>query len=100
MNNKPLQYFVHVVIDASLWALKIEDFRGFILTRISNPSMLNVIRSIDVLAKLILLHLNHLEGSLSEVSFMEGERIVDEEGGGYNAFLMEICFLVLFKAQI
>lgn len=78
MYNKPLQASVRAVTDGSLWALKREDFRGVLLTGFANPSMLNVIRSVDVLAKLTLLQLNRLAGSLSEVSFIDGERIVDK----------------------
>jgi CRP-like cAMP-binding protein len=76
MYNKPLQAYVRAVTDGSLWALKREDFRGVLLTGLSNPSILNVIRSIDVIAKLTLLQLNRLAGSLSEVSFMDGERVI------------------------
>lgn len=78
MYNKPLQASVRALTDGSLWALKREDFRGVILTGFTNPSMLNVIRSVDVLAKLSVLQINRLAGSLSEVSFMDGERIVDK----------------------
>jgi CRP-like cAMP-binding protein len=95
--NKPLQASVRAVTDGSLWALKREDFRGVLLTGFSNPSILNIIRSIDVLAKLTLIQLNRLAGSLSEVSFMDGERIVDKVSGRYNDFLVEICFLILSK---
>jgi len=85
--NKPLQASVRALTDGSLWALKREDFRGVILTGFTNPSMLNVIRSVDVLAKLSVLQINRLAGSLSEVSFMDGERIVDKVSGRYIAFL-------------
>eukprot|EP01018_Ginkgo_biloba_P033871 Gb_14360 [translate_table: standard] len=78
MYNKPRQASVRAVTDGSLWALKREDFRGILLVEFTNSATLKILRSIEVLAKLTLLQLNRLAGALSEVSFMDGEKIVDK----------------------
>ncbi|GLJ40758.1 hypothetical protein SUGI_0842740 [Cryptomeria japonica] len=78
MYNKPRQSSVLAVTDGSLWALKREDFRGVILTEFTSPSILNILRSVNVLSNLSPLQLNRLAASLSEISFIDGERIVGE----------------------
>uniref|UniRef100_A0A0C9RNT7 protein-serine/threonine phosphatase n=1 Tax=Wollemia nobilis TaxID=56998 RepID=A0A0C9RNT7_9CONI len=78
MYNKPRQASVRAVTDGTVWALKREDFRGVLLTEFTNPYVLNILRSVNVLAKITPLQLNRLAASLSEVSFMDGEKIVDE----------------------
>ncbi|KAK6126879.1 hypothetical protein DH2020_039374 [Rehmannia glutinosa] len=58
MYNKPLQASVRAVTNGTLWALKREDFRGILM--------------------LTILQLSHIADSLSEVSFCDGQKIVDK----------------------
>ncbi|EYU30730.1 hypothetical protein ABFS82_11G051800 [Erythranthe guttata] len=78
MYNKPLQASVRAVTDGILWALKREDFRGILMSEFSNLSSLKLLRSVDLLSKLTILQLSHIADSLSEVSFSDGQKIVDK----------------------
>lgn len=77
MYNKPLQASVRAVTNGTLWALKREDFRGILMSEFSNLSSLKLLRSVDLLSRLTILQLSHIADSLSEVSFSDGQTIVD-----------------------
>lgn len=76
--NKPLQASVRAVTSGTLWALKREDFRGILMSEFSNLSSLKLLRSVDLLSRLTILQLSHIADSLSEVSFSDGQTIVDK----------------------
>ncbi|KAG8367369.1 hypothetical protein BUALT_Bualt16G0064900 [Buddleja alternifolia] len=78
MYNKPLQASVRAVTNGTLWALKREDFRGILMSEFSNLSSLKLLRSVDLLSRLTILQLSHISESLSEVSFCDGQKIVDK----------------------
>lgn len=75
--NKPLQASVRAVTSGTLWALKREDFRGILMSEFSNLSSLKLLRSVDLLSRLTILQLSHVAESLSEVSFSNGQAIVN-----------------------
>ncbi|GLT48537.1 hypothetical protein SLA2020_221570 [Shorea laevis] len=77
MYNKPLQASVRAVTCGTLWALRREDFRGILMSEFSNLSSLKLLRSVDLLSRLTILQLSHIADSLSEVSFSDGQTIVD-----------------------
>ncbi|KAL6974435.1 cGMP-dependent protein kinase [Sarracenia purpurea var. burkii] len=79
MYNKPLQASVQAVTSGTLWALKREDFRGILMSEFSNLSSLKLLRSVDLLSRLTILQLSHIADSLSEVSFSDGQAIVDRD---------------------
>ncbi|KAK4757735.1 hypothetical protein SAY87_019036 [Trapa incisa] len=78
MYNKPLQASVRAVTNGTLWALKREDFRGILMSEFSNLPSLKLLRSVDLLSRLTILQLSHIAESLSEVSFSDGETIIDQ----------------------
>ncbi|XP_059634930.1 protein phosphatase 2C and cyclic nucleotide-binding/kinase domain-containing protein [Cornus florida] len=78
MYNKPLQASVRAVTNGTLWALKREDFRGILMSEFSNLSSLKVLRSVDLLSRLTILQLSHIADSLSEVSFSDGQTIIEQ----------------------
>ncbi|XP_042033507.1 protein phosphatase 2C and cyclic nucleotide-binding/kinase domain-containing protein-like [Salvia splendens] len=78
MYNKPLQASVQAVTNGTLWALKREDFRGILMSKFSNLSSLKLLRSVDLLARLTILQLSNIADSLLEVSFCDGQKIVDK----------------------
>lgn len=75
--NKPLQASVRAVTKGTLWALKREDFRGILMSEFSNLSSLKLLRSVDLLSRLSILQLSQISDSLSEVSFSNGQTIID-----------------------
>ncbi|CAN1331084.1 Protein phosphatase 2C and cyclic nucleotide-binding/kinase domain-containing protein [Linum perenne] len=81
MYNKPLQASVRAVTSGTLWALKREDFRGILMSNFSNLSSLKLLRSVDLLSRLTILQLSQIADSLSEVSFFDGQIIVNENEG-------------------
>ncbi|KAH8482129.1 hypothetical protein H0E87_029550 [Populus deltoides] len=81
MYNKPLQASVRAVTSGTLWALKREDFRGILTSEFSNLSSLKLLRSVDLLSQLTILQLSHIADNLSEVSFSDGQTIVDMDEG-------------------
>lgn len=81
MYNKPLQASVRAVTSGTLWALKREDFRGILTSEFSNLSSLKLLRSVDLLSQLTILQLSHIADALSEVSFSDGQTIVDMDEG-------------------
>ncbi|XP_011078275.1 protein phosphatase 2C and cyclic nucleotide-binding/kinase domain-containing protein isoform X1 [Sesamum indicum] len=78
MYNKPLQASVRAVTNGTLWELKREDFRGILMSEFSNLSSLKLLRSVDLLSRLTILQLSHIADSLSEVSFIDGQKIIDK----------------------
>nr|GMC63473.1 protein phosphatase 2C and cyclic nucleotide-binding/kinase domain-containing protein [Ipomoea batatas] len=78
MYNKPLQASVRAVTSGTLWALKREDFRGILTSEFSNLSSLKLLRSVDFLSRLTILQLNHMADSLSEITFSDGQTIVNK----------------------
>nr|XP_027072897.1 protein phosphatase 2C and cyclic nucleotide-binding/kinase domain-containing protein-like isoform X1 [Coffea arabica] len=78
MYNKPLQASVRAVTTGTLWALKREDFRGILMSEFSNLSSLKLLRSVDLLSRLTILQLSHIADCLSEVSFLNGQTIVEK----------------------
>ncbi|KAG1335056.1 protein phosphatase 2C and cyclic nucleotide-binding/kinase domain-containing protein [Cocos nucifera] len=78
MYNKPLQASVHAVTDGTLWALKREDFRGILMSEFSNLSSLKLLRSVDLFSRLTILQLSHIAEHLMEVTFSDGQIIIDK----------------------
>ncbi|XP_042041802.1 protein phosphatase 2C and cyclic nucleotide-binding/kinase domain-containing protein-like isoform X2 [Salvia splendens] len=78
MYNKPLQASVQAVTNGTLWALKREDFRGILMSEFSNLSSLKLLRSVDLLSRLTILQLSNIADSLLEVTFCDGQKIVDK----------------------
>ncbi|WOL02195.1 protein phosphatase 2C and cyclic nucleotide-binding/kinase domain-containing protein isoform X2 [Canna indica] len=78
MYNKPLQASVHAVTAGTLWSLKREDFRGILMSEFSNLSSLKLLRSVEIFSKLTILQLSHIAEALTEVSFSDGQKIVDK----------------------
>ncbi|XP_065851430.1 protein phosphatase 2C and cyclic nucleotide-binding/kinase domain-containing protein [Euphorbia lathyris] len=77
MYNKPLQASVRAVTGGTLWALKREDFRGILMSEFSNLLSLKLLRSVDLLSRLTILQLSRIADSLAEVSFLDGQTIVN-----------------------
>ncbi|MBA0747504.1 hypothetical protein Gogos_004415 [Gossypium gossypioides] len=77
MYNKPLQASVRAVTNGTLWALKREDFRGILMSEFSNLLSLKLLRSVDLLSRLTMLQLSHVADSLSEISFSNGQALVN-----------------------
>ncbi|TYI22037.1 hypothetical protein ES332_A06G078100v1 [Gossypium tomentosum] len=77
MYNKPLQASVRSVTNGTLWALKREDFRGILMSEFSNLLSLKLLRSVDLLSRLTILQLSHVADSLSEISFSNGQALVN-----------------------
>ena len=53
-----------------------DRFNSFDDEGFANPSMLSLIRPVDVFARLTLLQLDRLAGSSSEISFLDGVTVV------------------------
>ncbi|KAJ7973814.1 Protein phosphatase 2C and cyclic nucleotide-binding/kinase domain-containing protein [Quillaja saponaria] len=78
MHNKPLQASVRAVTNGTLWALKREDFRGILMSKFTNLSSLKLLRTVDLFSRLTILQLTHIAESLSEVSFSDGQTIINK----------------------
>ncbi|XP_026658591.2 protein phosphatase 2C and cyclic nucleotide-binding/kinase domain-containing protein isoform X3 [Phoenix dactylifera] len=78
MYNKPLQASVHAVTDGTLWALKREDFRGILMSEFSNLSLLKLLRSVELFSRLTILQLSHIADHLMEITFSDGQIIIDK----------------------
>lgn len=87
MYNKPLQASVRAVTNGTLWALRREDFRGILTSEFSNLSSLKLLRSVDLLSRLTILQLSLIADALSEVTFSNGQTIV-EKGNGLSGLYM------------
>ncbi|MCL7036191.1 hypothetical protein MKW94_009771, partial [Papaver nudicaule] len=77
--NKPLQASVRAVTNGILWALRREDFRGILMSEFSTFSSLKLLRSVELFSRLSILQLSHIANSLSEVSFSDGQTIIDKD---------------------
>ncbi|XP_042461506.1 protein phosphatase 2C and cyclic nucleotide-binding/kinase domain-containing protein-like isoform X1 [Zingiber officinale] len=89
MYNKPLQASVHAVTAGTLWCLKREDFRGILMSEFSNLSSLKLLRSVDLFSKLTILQLSHIAEALIEVSFSDGQQIVDKNQHLSSLYLIQ-----------
>ncbi|KAG0491875.1 hypothetical protein HPP92_005273 [Vanilla planifolia] len=78
MYNKPLQASVRAVTPGTLWALRREDFRAILLSEFSNISSLKLLRSIEPFSRLTILQLSRISECLVEVSFSDGQKIIDK----------------------
>ncbi|KAL5976834.1 hypothetical protein ACLOJK_021168 [Asimina triloba] len=78
MYNKPLQSSVRAVTNGTLWALKREDFRRILMSEFSNMSSLKLLRSVELLSRLTILQLSQIAGSLLELSFSNGQTIINK----------------------
>ncbi|XP_068636640.1 protein phosphatase 2C and cyclic nucleotide-binding/kinase domain-containing protein-like isoform X3 [Aristolochia californica] len=77
MYNKPLQSSVRALTAGTLWALKREDFRGILMSEFSNLPSLKLLRSVELLSRLTILQLSHIADSLLELSFSDGQTLID-----------------------
>lgn len=59
------------------------------MSEFSNLSSLKLLRSVDLLSKLTILQLSQIADSLSEVSFSDGQTIVDKVN-----FILESIFTI------
>ncbi|KAL3532502.1 hypothetical protein ACH5RR_006023 [Cinchona calisaya] len=89
MYNKPLQASIQAVTSGNLWALKREDFRGILMSEFSNLSSLKLLRSVDLLSRLTILQLSHIADSLSEVSFSDGQAIVEKNDDLMGLYIIQ-----------
>lgn len=89
MYNKPLQASVRAVTNGTLWALRREDFRGILTSEFSNLSSLKLLRSVDLLSRLTILQLSLIADALSEVSFSNGQTIVDRGNGLMGLYMIQ-----------
>ncbi|CAI9298506.1 unnamed protein product [Lactuca saligna] len=89
MYNKPLQASVRAVTNGTLWALRREDFRGILTSEFSNLSSLKLLRSVDLLSRLTILQLSLIADALSEVSFTNGQTIVDKGNGVSGLYMIQ-----------
>lgn len=90
-HNKPLQASVRAVTSGTLWALKREDFRGILMSEFSNIPSLKLLRSVELFTRFTVLQLSQLAESLVEVSFADGQKIVDKVLG-VGKQLLDISF--------
>lgn len=76
--NKPLQSSVRAVTAGTLWALKREDFREILTSEFPNIAPVKLLRSIEPLSSLTILQLSRIAESLFEVSFSDGQKIIEK----------------------
>lgn len=69
---------MRAVTGGTLWALKREDFRGILMSEFSNLSSIKLLRSVELLSRLTILQLSHIADSLLELSFSDGQTIIDK----------------------
>ncbi|KAG0576965.1 hypothetical protein KC19_5G121600 [Ceratodon purpureus] len=79
MYNKPGQATVRAATNGSLWVLEREAFRGILLMKYKKRPSLKVLRSVEIFSKLSLSHLHRLSEALTEVTFEEGQVIVERD---------------------
>lgn len=89
MYNKPLQSSVRAVTSGTLWALKREDFRGILMSEFSNILSLKLLRSVELFTRLTMLQLSQLADSLVEVSFTDGQVIVDKNDDASSLYIIQ-----------
>uniref|UniRef100_A0A0E0G4W6 protein-serine/threonine phosphatase n=1 Tax=Oryza nivara TaxID=4536 RepID=A0A0E0G4W6_ORYNI len=89
MYNKPLQASVRAVTTGTLWALKREDFRGILMSEFSNIPSLKLLRSVELFTRLTMLQLSQLADSLVEVTFGDGQMIVDKNDDASSLYIIQ-----------
>ncbi|KAK3152746.1 hypothetical protein QOZ80_2BG0163000 [Eleusine coracana subsp. coracana] len=89
MHNKPLQASVRAVTGGTLWALKREDFRGILMSEFSNILSMKLLRSVNLFTRFTMLQLNQLAESLVEISFADGQTIVDENDDVSSLYIIQ-----------
>ncbi|KAL5208603.1 hypothetical protein ABZP36_033038 [Zizania latifolia] len=89
MYNKPLQASVRAVATGTLWALKREDFRGILMSEFSNIPSLKLLRSVELFTRLTVLQLSQLADSLVEVTFSDGQLIVDKNDDETSLYIIQ-----------
>ncbi|KAF0932343.1 hypothetical protein E2562_010290 [Oryza meyeriana var. granulata] len=89
MYNKPLQASVRAVTTGTLWALKREDFRGILMSEFSNIPSLKLLRSVDLFTRLTMVQLSQLADSLVEVTFADGQIIVDKNDNASSLYIIQ-----------
>ncbi|KAL5211672.1 hypothetical protein ABZP36_022519 [Zizania latifolia] len=89
MYNKPLQASVRAVTTGTLWALKREDFRGILMSEFSNIPALKLLRSVELFTRLTMLQLSQLADSLVEVTFSDGQQIVDKNDDASSLYIIQ-----------
>ncbi|CAL5022586.1 unnamed protein product [Urochloa decumbens] len=89
MHNKPLQASVRAVTSGTLWALKREDFRGILMSEFSNIPSLKLLRSVELFKRFTVLQLSQLAESLVEVSFADGQTIVDKKDDASALYVIQ-----------
>uniref|UniRef100_A0A0D9YQG5 protein-serine/threonine phosphatase n=1 Tax=Oryza glumipatula TaxID=40148 RepID=A0A0D9YQG5_9ORYZ len=89
MYNKPLQASVRAVTTGTLWALKREDFRGILMSEFSNIPSLKLLRSVELFTRLTTLQLSQLADSLVEVTFGDGQMIVDKNDDASSLYIIQ-----------
>uniref|UniRef100_J3LBS7 protein-serine/threonine phosphatase n=1 Tax=Oryza brachyantha TaxID=4533 RepID=J3LBS7_ORYBR len=89
MYNKPLQASVRAVTTGTLWALKREDFRGILMSEFSNIPSLKLLRSVELFTRLTILQLSQLADSLVEVTFADGQMIVDKNHDASSLYIIQ-----------
>lgn len=88
---------MRAVTSGTLWALKREDFRGILMSEFSNLSSLKLLRSVDLLSRLTILQLSHVADSLFEVSFSNGQAIVNRvDVSPSNIIFHSVLFFVVY----
>ncbi|EES04932.1 protein phosphatase 2C and cyclic nucleotide-binding/kinase domain-containing protein [Sorghum bicolor] len=98
MHNKPLQASVRAVTSGTLWALKREDFRGILMSEFSNIPSLKLLRSVELFTRFTVLQLSQLAESLVEVSFADGQKIVDKNDDVSSLYVIQRGRVRLFLA--
>ncbi|XP_052143340.1 protein phosphatase 2C and cyclic nucleotide-binding/kinase domain-containing protein isoform X2 [Oryza glaberrima] len=89
MYNKPLQASVRAVTTGTLWALKREDFRGILMSEFSNIPSLKLLRSVELFTRLTILQLSQLADSLVEVTFGDGQMLVDKNDDASSLYIIQ-----------
>ncbi|GJM90877.1 hypothetical protein PR202_ga07198 [Eleusine coracana subsp. coracana] len=89
MHNKPLQASVRAMTGGTLWALKREDFRGILMSEFSSILSMKLLRSVNLFTRFTMLQLNQLAESLVEISFADGQTIVDENDDVSSLYIIQ-----------
>ncbi|KAL6877496.1 hypothetical protein ACP4OV_012711 [Aristida adscensionis] len=89
MHNKPLQASVRAVTGGTLWALKREDFRGILMSEFSNIPSMRLLRSVELFSRLTMVQLSQLAESLVEVSFADGQMIVNKNDDISSLYIIQ-----------
>ncbi|XP_062218850.1 protein phosphatase 2C and cyclic nucleotide-binding/kinase domain-containing protein isoform X2 [Phragmites australis] len=99
MHNKPLQASVRAVTSGTLWALKREDFRAILMSEFSNIPSLKLLRSVELFTRFTVLQLSQLAESLVELSFADGQIIVDKNDEVSSLYIIQRGHVRLILAE-